>query len=83
MSLPGSNNLSDSAPKPRADLYTVLLVVALLALIIGTAFLWAETRDYGSPPYQGAPSAWVAPQAPASLLAASPASSEVGASVYG
>jgi len=64
MSLP--SRPSGSAPigqyrKPRADLYTVMLLIALLALIIGTVMLYLETLDYGSPPYQGAPSASVLP----------------------
>ena len=54
--------------KPRADLYTVLLVVALLALIAGTVFLFVEVKDYGSPPYQGAPPVSMMPhQGPHSL----------------
>jgi hypothetical protein len=38
-----------SAPvyrKPRADLYTVLLVIALLALLVGILFLYAENSFY-------------------------------------
>lgn len=38
-----------SAPayrKPRADVYTVLLVVALLALLVGIIFLYAENSYY-------------------------------------
>ncbi len=50
MSLPGSSN---GHRKPRADLYTVMLLVAFLALIVGTILLYAETADYGSPPWQG------------------------------
>ncbi len=38
------------AVKPRADLYTVLLLVALLALIVGTVFLYLEGADYGPTP---------------------------------
>jgi hypothetical protein len=41
--------------KPHADLYTVMLIVALLAMIIGTGLLFWETYEYGSPPYQGEP----------------------------
>lgn len=32
--------------KPRADLYTVLLVIALLALLVGILFLYAENSYY-------------------------------------
>ncbi len=70
MSLPGSSNESTGYSKPRADLYTVVLIVALLALIVGTVFLYLETKDYGSPPYQGAPSALVVPGAPLDVLLA-------------
>ncbi len=30
--------------KPRADLYTMMLLVALLALVIGTVFLYLEVQ---------------------------------------
>jgi hypothetical protein len=36
--------------KPRADLYTVLLMVALLALVVGAVFLFLEAADYGPTP---------------------------------
>lgn len=46
---------SDDAPvgfyrKPGADLYTVLLLVAFLALAVGTVFLYLETAEYGPTP---------------------------------
>jgi ferric-dicitrate binding protein FerR (iron transport regulator) len=31
--------------KPRADVYTVLLVVALLMLLLGTAALWMRMKE--------------------------------------
>ena len=37
--------------KPRANVYTMMLLVALLGLIIGTVFLYLETKDYGPNPY--------------------------------
>jgi len=37
--------------KPQADLYTVLLLVAWLALVIGVIVLYLETAEYGSPPW--------------------------------
>jgi hypothetical protein len=62
---PGSSNVPGGYRKPRADLYTVLLIVALLALVIGTIFLYLETAQYeGNPPYKGVPSVWIAPEAP-------------------
>ncbi|WP_095414999.1 hypothetical protein [Thermogutta terrifontis] len=36
---------------PRVDIYTVLLAIALVAVIIGCVFLYLEVADYGSPPY--------------------------------
>jgi hypothetical protein len=44
--------------KPRADLYTVLLLVALLAMIAGCLCLYYEAApgEYGDKPYAGAPS---------------------------
>jgi len=65
--------------KPRTDLYTVLLVVALLALIAGTVFLFMEVKEYGSPPYQGAPSAWVMPHHGPHALAGAPLGTTPGA----
>ncbi|MFZ5829318.1 MAG: hypothetical protein ACOY3P_04485 [Planctomycetota bacterium] len=35
--------------EPQADLYTVLLIIALLALIIGTLCLWGEASSLSSP----------------------------------
>ena len=35
------------AGKPRANLYTVLLVIALLALIVGTVFMYIESTNTG------------------------------------
>jgi hypothetical protein len=32
--------------KPRADLYTILLVIALLAILVAIAFLWLELSAY-------------------------------------
>jgi hypothetical protein len=41
--------------KPQADVFTVLLVIALLGLIIATTVLWMVMKDYdyaikGGPP---------------------------------
>lgn len=36
--------------KPRPDLYTMLLIVAFLALVIGTVFLYLESARYGPTP---------------------------------
>ena len=57
MSLQESNNpLETSAParvpasarrKAKPDIYTVLLVIALLAVILGIVFLWLYNADYG------------------------------------
>jgi hypothetical protein len=46
---------SDDAPvgpvrKPEVDLYTVMLIVSLLALIVGTVFLFLESSAYGPTP---------------------------------
>ena len=41
--------------KPRADIYTVLLVIALLALIAGILCLWGENAEYEWK-YKGGPS---------------------------
>ncbi len=76
MSAHDSSNLPGPFRKPQADLYTVLLVVALLALIVATVFLYLETQDYPSPPYKGGSSAavWVSsPGRPAGGGRAAPA----------
>jgi hypothetical protein len=69
---------SEDAPvglyrKPRTDLYTVMLVVALLALIVATVFLYLEAAMFGPTP-RGAPSVqtgmlW---ESPAAGLASDP-----------
>ena len=46
-----ANKLSNSPSggpyrKPRADIYTVLLVLALVALIVGIVMLWLEMDLY-------------------------------------
>ena len=38
--------------KPRLDIYTVMLTLALVAIIIACIVLYAEVADYGKPPYQ-------------------------------
>lgn len=43
--------MADVYRKPQADLYTVLLLVAWLALVIGVIVLALETAEYGSPPW--------------------------------
>jgi hypothetical protein len=51
MSLPSSDDASGGVyRKPRADLYTMLLLVAFLALLVGTVFLYLDSADYGPTP---------------------------------
>jgi hypothetical protein len=38
--------------KPRADIYTVMLVLALVAIVVGCVFMYLEVADYGPQPYQ-------------------------------
>jgi hypothetical protein len=40
--------------KPQADIYTVLLALALAAVILATIFAYLETSDYGDNKYKGA-----------------------------
>jgi len=42
--------------KPRADLYTMLLLISLAAIIIAIVCLYLETAEYGSPPWKDVPS---------------------------
>ena len=60
-----------SLHKPQADVYTLMLLLALLAIIVATVFLYLETMDYGSPPYQGGPTVSVVQEGPA-LVSVSP-----------
>ncbi len=38
--------------KPRADIYTLMLALALVAIVIGCICLYLEVADYGAAPYQ-------------------------------
>ena len=46
---------------PSVDIYTALLVIALVAIILATIFAYLETADYGDNKFQGAPSVVRAP----------------------
>jgi hypothetical protein len=62
MSNPGSSKRGPYR-KPRADIYTLLLIISLLAIVIGCVFLFLETADYtDKPPWSGGPSARLAPE---------------------
>ncbi len=41
--------------KPRADVYTLLLGIALVALIVACVLAYLEMEDYGDQPFSGAP----------------------------
>jgi hypothetical protein len=57
--------------KPRLDVYTVMLALALVAIIIACIVLYREVADYGKPPYELGLAAPVhADSAPASTVAA-------------
>ncbi len=57
--------------KPRLDIYTVMLAIALVAIIIACVVLYLEVADYGKPPYQlGLAAPVQADPAPASTVAA-------------
>ena len=50
MSKRASRKPGEEAPqvyrKPRADIYTFLLVVALMAIILATTVLWMTMKEY-------------------------------------
>lgn len=47
MSPPKSNkNPGGTFPKPRADLYTILLVIAMLAILVAILFLYLHMQSY-------------------------------------
>lgn len=50
--------------KPKADIYTLLLGIALVALIIACIFAYMEIKDYGASPFSGAPSVAVPVERP-------------------
>ena len=45
--LSSANPPSVLVQKPKASIFTVLLMVALVALLMGCLFLFLEIRDYG------------------------------------
>lgn len=38
--------------KPRADIYTMMLALAFVAIVLGCICLYLEVADYGQPPFQ-------------------------------
>ena len=42
--------------KPKADIYTLLLAIAFVALILACVYAALEINDYGDQPFSGAPS---------------------------
>ncbi|MGA2031689.1 MAG: hypothetical protein ABSG68_05495 [Thermoguttaceae bacterium] len=46
--------------KPRPDVFTLMLVISLLAIILGIVFLYFEMKDYDFK-LKGGPSALLAP----------------------
>jgi hypothetical protein len=50
------NNSTGPHRKPRADVYTVLLVIALIAVVAANVFLYLVAADYEFK-YKGAPRA--------------------------
>ncbi len=62
MSLPSSSNDGPLFRKPRADLYTALLFIALVAMILACVVAYLEVKDYGDTPYQGGPSVYMMPR---------------------
>lgn len=58
--------------KPKADIYTLLLAIALVALIVACVLAFLELKDYGDQPFSGAPSAAVSIDRPGTLAAIEP-----------
>ncbi len=67
VSLPSSSNDGPLFRKPRADLYTALLFIALVAMILACVVAYLEVKDYGDTPYQGGPSVYMMPRDAAPL----------------
>lgn len=53
--------------KPKADIYTLLLGIALVALIIACVLAYMELEDYGASPFSGAPSVAVPVERPVNV----------------
>jgi hypothetical protein len=43
---PAKSSNDPNYPKPRADMYTVLLVIALLAILVAILFLYLHMQSY-------------------------------------
>ncbi|NLS96839.1 MAG: hypothetical protein GXX96_32285 [Planctomycetaceae bacterium] len=56
--------------KPKADVFTLLLGIALAALIVACIFAYLEIKEYGASPFSGAPSVAVPVERPANLATA-------------
>lgn len=56
--------------KPKADVFTLLLGIALVALIVACIFAYLEIKEYGASPFSGAPSVAVPVERPANLAMA-------------
>ena len=50
-----SNTPGGPYRKPRADIYTMLLLFTLIAIIVGCLVLWFEVADYGENPLSARP----------------------------
>ena len=61
MSQPSFESTGDQGgilvPKPKTSIYTVLLIISLVALLIACLFLWLEISEYGGWGAWGGPSA--------------------------
>ena len=55
-----SNNPGGTFRKPRADLYTILLVIALLAILVAILFLYLHMQSYNFELKAGPPVAMIA-----------------------
>ena len=55
-----SSNPGGNFRKPRADLYTILLVIALLAILVAILFLYLHMQSYNFEIKAGPPVAMIA-----------------------
>jgi hypothetical protein len=54
--------------KPRADVFTMLLIIALLAILLGIGLLWAHMKSVYDWKMKGGPNPTMAPSATAVCL---------------
>ncbi len=64
---PAKSDAAQEYRKPRADVYTVLLVIAIAMLVVGTMMLWWTMKEYNYEIKGGPQPVWHRPAAGTTL----------------